>query len=46
MKGINVLKDLCSNDGKLLSFNELIEKGIPRNMYFRWLQLIEAIPSQ
>ena len=23
----------------------LIEKGIPRNMYFRWLQLVEAIPS-
>ena len=46
MRGINILKDLYSNDGKLLSFNELTEKGIPRNMYFRWIQLIEAILSQ
>ena len=46
MSGINILKDLCNNDGKLLSVNELTEKGIPRNMYFRWIQLIEAIPSQ
>ena len=46
MRGINILKDLYNNDGKLLSFNELTEKGIPRNMYFRWIQLIEAIPSQ
>ena len=27
IRGINILKDL--NDGKLLSFNELTEKGIP-----------------
>ena len=46
MRGINILKDLYNNDGKLLSFNELTEKGILRNMYFRWIQLIEAIPSQ
>ena len=46
MRGINILKDLYNNDGKLLSFNELTEKGIPRKMYFRWIQLIEAIPSQ
>ena len=37
---------LYNNDGKLRSFNELTEKGIPRKMYFRWLQLIGAIPSQ
>ena len=46
MRGINILKGLYNNDGKLLSFNELTEKGIPRNMYFRWIRLIEAIPSQ
>ena len=34
MRGINILKDLYNNDGKLLSLNELTEKGIPRNMYF------------
>ena len=45
-RGINILKDLYNNDSKLLSFNELTEKRIPRNMYFRWIQLIEAIPSQ
>ena len=45
-RGINILKDLYNNDGKLLSFNELTGKGIPRNMYFRWIQLIEAISGQ
>ena len=46
MRGINILKDLYNNNGKLLSFNELIEKGIARNMYFRWIQLIEAFCCQ
>ena len=33
MRGINTLKDLYNNDGKLYSLNELTEKRIPLDMF-------------
>ena len=45
LAGINKVGDLYESDGKLKSFDQLSQNNIPTEMYFKWMQLIDAIPS-
>ena len=42
---INKVGDLYESDGKLKSFDQLSKNNIPKEMYFKWMQLIDAILS-
>ena len=45
LAGINKVGDLYESDGKLKSFDQLSQNNLPKEMYFKWMQLIDAIPS-
>ena len=45
LAGINKVGDLYESDGKLKSFDQLSQNNLPKEMYFKWMQLIGAIPS-
>ena len=45
LAGIKKVGDLYESDGKLKSFDQLSQNNIPKGMYFKWMQLIDAIPS-
>ena len=45
LAGTNKFGDLYESDGKLKSFDQLSQNNIPKEMYFKWMQLIDAISS-
>ena len=45
LAGINKVGDLYEYDGKLKTFDQLSQNNLPKEMYFKWMQLIDAIPS-
>ena len=45
LAGINKVSDLYESDSKLKSFDQLSQNNIPKEMHFKWMQLIDAIPS-
>ena len=45
LAGINKVGDLYESDGKLKSFDQLSQNNLPKEMYFKWMQLTDAIPS-
>ena len=40
------MKDIFHEDGTMLTFSDTVQKGIPDNMCFRWIQLVSALPSE
>ena len=41
--GINKIGDLYENDGKLIHFDKLLQLGLPSELYFQWMQLIDSL---
>ena len=44
-KGYNTISDIFTKTGKLLHFNILHEKGMQPSKYYRWMQILDAIPN-
>ena len=44
-KGYNTISDIFTKTGKLLHFNMLHEKGMHPSKYYRWIQILDAIPN-
>ena len=42
--GYNTISDIFTKTGKLLHFNMLQEKGVYPSKYYRWMQILDAIP--
>ena len=45
LAGINKVGNFYESGGKLKSFDQLSQNNLPKGMYFKWMQLIDAIPS-
>ena len=43
---MNRAVDLFEKDGKLVMFHKLRQLGLPDTLYFKWMQLIDAIPKK
>ena len=43
MIGINKSADLYENDGKLIHFEKLSQPGLPSELHFQWIQLIDSL---
>ena len=46
LAGINRVADLFEKDEKLVMFYKLRQLGLPDTLYFKWMQLIDAIPKK
>ena len=45
LAGINQVWHLFYKFGKLIKFNDLVDKtGLPPSLFFKWMQLIDALP--
>ena len=45
LAGINKVGDFYESDGELERFDQLSQNNIPKEMYFKWMQLTDAIAS-
>ena len=43
--GYNTMSDIFTKTGKLLHFNKLHEKSMHSSKYYRWMQILDAIPN-
>ena len=45
LAGINQVCNLFDKFGKLIKFNDLVDKtGLSPSLFFKWMQLIDALP--